>query len=385
VDWVESGGKSPDELLDLCLRRIAAADSEIRAWVQVAPQAGLRRGPLRGIPFGAKDIIETRGMATEYGSALLAGRQGTHDAAVIGALRGQGAVLLGKTHTTVFASLDPAPTRNPRLMGHTPGGSSSGSAAAVAAGMAPFALGTQTLGSVLRPASYCGICGFKPTFGRISMEGVRPFAPSLDTLGLFTETADDMACLWSRSFGTDASGAQLPPLGRIGELPDTGLPAVPLRAPEGWDELTAAARLINAYEGARTHGELLARHGDAVGAMLAGLLRRGLAIPEEEYAAARRHVEQMRGVMARLFDEYPLLLSAAAAGPAPAGLESTGDPSRNAPWTALGVPVISVPLPTDGAPLGLQIAAAWGRDDELVAAAAELERVLRKVAGQALS
>ena len=158
-------------------------------------------GLLDGIPFGVKDIFETRGLATEYGSRLYEGRKGTVDAHVVGSLRRTGAVLLGKTRTTAFASFDPAPTRNPRFPGHTPGGSSSGSAAAVAAGMVPFALGSQTLGSVLRPASFCGICGFKPSFGLLSAEGVMPFAPSLDTVGLFTATAADMAELWSRGFG----------------------------------------------------------------------------------------------------------------------------------------------------------------------------------------
>jgi len=375
VEWLEQDEKGRAELLDLCLRRIAEGDGEVRAWVQVAPQPPLADGPLRGIPFGAKDIIETCGMPTECGSALLAGRLGTRDAAVIRELRSMGAVLLGKTHTTAFASFDPAPTRNPRLPGHTPGGSSSGSAAAVAAGMVPFALGTQTLGSVLRPASYCGVCGFKPTYGRLPMEGVMPFAPSLDTLGLFTGTAGDMACLWERSWGSPKPVAELPPMGQVGALPATGLPVVSLKMPDGWGELLAAARLINDYKGARTHRELLARHGEAIGARLAELIRHGLALTEDEYAAARKHVEAMRGAMARVFDAYPLLLSAAATGPAPEGLESTGDPSANAPWTALGVPAISVPIFRQAAPLGLQITAAWGRDDELVAAAALVERV----------
>ena len=201
IDRLESGELTPQSLLDLCLRRIAEADPAIRAWVEVNPQPCSADGLLQGIPFGVKDIIETRGMATEYGSPLYAGRKGERDASVVAGLRGGGAVLLGKTHTTAFASFDPAPTRNPRLAGHTPGGSSSGSAAAVAGGMVPFALGTQTLGSVLRPASYCGICGFKPSFGLIPIDGILPFAPSLDTLGFFTESAADMECLWSRGFG----------------------------------------------------------------------------------------------------------------------------------------------------------------------------------------
>src|SRR3954451_23156445 len=188
------------------MRRIALTELDVRAWVEVIPQEPAFTGPLNGIPFGAKDIFETSGLATEYGSPLYEGRKGTYDAHVIGDLRRTGAVLLGKTRTTPFASFDATPTRNPRLSGTTPGGGSSGSAAAVAAGMVPFALGTQTLGSVLRPASYCGICGFKPSFGLLSMEGVLPFAPSLDTVGLFTESAADMAELWSRGFGGRPSG-----------------------------------------------------------------------------------------------------------------------------------------------------------------------------------
>jgi Asp-tRNA(Asn)/Glu-tRNA(Gln) amidotransferase A subunit family amidase len=361
---LESGVKTAGDALDLCLHRIAADEAEVRAWVRVAPQPALGHGPLDGVPFGAKDIMETASLPTAYGSPLFAGGEPGRDGAVIRQLRELGAVLLGKTHTTAFASFDPAPTRNPRLPGHTPGGSSSGSAAAVAAGMAPFALGTQTLGSVLRPASYCGVCAFKPTFGLLSTDGVMAFAPSLDTVGMFTATAADMACLWERSFGRAAVCAELPPVG------DTGA----IRMPSGWDGLLPAAFLINEYEGARSHRDLLAKHGDAIGAKLAALLRRGLTIGEAEYAAARHHVDRMRGEMARVFEEYPLLISLAAAGGAPAGMESTGDPSPNAPWTALGVPAISVPLPVEGAPMGLQVAALWGRDDDLVAAAALLEQ-----------
>jgi Asp-tRNA(Asn)/Glu-tRNA(Gln) amidotransferase A subunit family amidase len=366
LEWRDRGERSPAELLDLCLRRIAGCNRDVRAWVEVAPQAPLSEGPLTGIPFGAKDIFETRGMATEYGSPLFAGRQGSCDAAAIQHLRARGAVLLGKTHTTAFASFDAAPTRNPRLPGHTPGGSSSGSAAAVAAGMAPFALGTQTLGSVLRPASYCGVCGFKPTHGRISLEGVMPFAPSLDTGGLFTQSADDMACLWERSWGS-AVAAPVPKPTRTGDI----------AMPDGWDALLPASLLINAYEGARTHRELLERHGDAIRLKLAALLRHGLSIADDEYESARAHVAAMRAAMRPIFDEYPILI-APGAGPAPAGLESTGDPAPFAPWTALGVPAISIPLRVEGPPLGLQLIAAWDRDDELVAAAVELDRIIRR-------
>ena len=380
-----------EDLLPLCLRRIAELDSEVRAWVEVAPQASTADGPLRGVPFGAKDIFETRGMATEYGSPLYAGRKGERDAAVIDDLRKAGAVLLGKTHTTAFASFDPAPTRNPRWPGHTPGGSSSGSAAAVAAGMVPFALGTQTLGSVLRPASYCGVCGFKPSFGLIPNEGVLPFAPSLDTVGFFTETVADMACLWSRGFGGGSNARLLraahfrvaaeEPMARAvndaaERLRAGGVPVDALDLPEGWDRLAAAARTINDYEGARTHAARYREFGERIGLRLAALVGRGLEMPEGEYTDALAHVTRMRARLANVLWEYPAILSPAATGPAPAGFDSTGDPANNAPWTALGVPAISVPLAVAGAPLGLQITAAWGRDDALVAVAEQAEALL---------
>src|SRR4029077_17456903 len=165
-------------------------DQELRAWVEVAPQDPLGSGPLDGIPFGVKDIFETRGLPAGFGAPAYSSRKGQADAALVMQLRSPGAAMMGKTQTTALASFDPSPTRNPRNPDYTPGGSSSGSAAAVAAGLVPFALGSQTQGSVIRPASYCGAAGFKPTFGLLSLEGVLPFAPSLDTAGLFTQDAD---------------------------------------------------------------------------------------------------------------------------------------------------------------------------------------------------
>ncbi|MGO9260433.1 MAG: amidase [Bryobacteraceae bacterium] len=348
-------------------------------------------GPLAGIPFGAKDIFETRGMATEYGSPLYAGRKGEADAAVIAELRAQGAILLGKTQTTAFASFDAAPTRNPRAPGHTPGGSSAGSAAAVAAGMVPFALGTQTLGSVLRPASYCGVCGFKPSFGLIPIEGVLPFAPSLDTVGFFTATVEDMNFLWSRGFGgssdvalRDLARLRVPceePMARAMEDAAQRLRAAGIRVddmdpPAGWEAVVEAAYAINTYEGARTHERLYRDFGERIGERLAALVRRGLAMPAEEYEAARERVERMRGEISRILWEYPAILSPAATGPPPAGFDFTGDPAANAPWTALGVPAISVPLPGYDLPMGLQLTGAWGRDDAVVVVAAQAERFL---------
>jgi len=348
--------------VDDCLGRIAECDSEIRAWVEVRPQAAIGSGPFDGVPFGAKDIFETRGLATEYGSPLYAGRKGEEDAALVAALRARGAILLGKTHTTAFASFDPAPTRNPRVPGHTPGGSSAGSAAAVAAGMAAFAIGTQTLGSILRPAAYCGVCGFKPTFGLLPMAGALPFAPSLDTAGFFTATAADMAELWSRYRGV--------------ALPAVEDGAGEFVAPAGWNELIEAAYVVNRCEGARSHAARLERFGDRMGARLAALLRHGLATPESEYGAALAHIAAMRRRMEEMFVRHRFLLSPAAAGPAPAGFETTGDPACNAPWTALGVPAIAVPIRGAEPPVGMQITAAWGDDDALVAFADHWESTM---------
>jgi Asp-tRNA(Asn)/Glu-tRNA(Gln) amidotransferase A subunit family amidase len=388
---LNSGEKTPADLLEICLRRIAVSEPDIRAWVEVTPQAPLADGLLNGIPFGVKDIFETRGLATEYGSPLYEGRKGAVDAHVVSGLRRTGAVLLGKTRTTAFASFDPAATRNPRLPGHTPGGSSAGSAAAVAAGMAPFALGTQTLGSVLRPASFCGVCGFKPSFGLLSFEGVMPFAPSLDTVGFFTATAAGMSELWSRGFGgrfdSDlhrAAWMRIPAddamqhalAGAVERLRARGVTVDEIEPPDGWERLRSAARTINQYEGARSQRARFEAFGDRIGSKLAGLVRAGLRLAQSEYDDARAHVEHMKVEVSSIFWDYPAILTPAAAGPAPAGLGTTGEPSHNAPWTALGVPAISVPLPVEGAPLGVQIAAGWGRDDALVSVAAQLEALI---------
>ena len=196
TQWLGASAKIRKLALQRCLERIQTLEPSIHAWVQVSPQKNTDRGRLPGIPCGVKDIVETKGLATEYGSPIYKGRIGITDAAIIREMRKHGAILLGKTQTTAFAYQTPAPTRNPRDLEHTPRGSSSGSAAAVAASMVPFAIGEQTRGAVLRPASFCGVTGFKPTYGLLSMEGVLPLSKSLDTLGFFTHTPVDMLALW---------------------------------------------------------------------------------------------------------------------------------------------------------------------------------------------
>ncbi len=392
ISAIENGEQTAAQVVAECLRRIAAIDPEVHAWAAVAhlPPPHLD-GPLFGLPFGAKDIFEARGLPLSYGSPLYSDQISTKNAALVRELLGAGATLLGKTHTTAFASFDPAPTRNPRFPGHTPGGSSAGSAAAVAAGMVPFAIGTQTLGSVLRPASYCGICGFKPSFGLIPFEGALHFAPSLDTVGFFTETVDDMKVLWERAFDArcDAEISRLlclrvsaeEPMERalqhaVGQLRAAGVSVDMADPPEGWNALLDAAHTVNAYEGARSHEQRYRDFGERLGTRLAELIRHGLAIPDEAYQSAREHIAHMRGVISSIFWEYPAILTPAATGPAPAGLHSTGDPSPNARWTALGVPRGVPPSPREAVPLGLQITAAWGRDEALISVAAQIEKLL---------
>jgi Asp-tRNA(Asn)/Glu-tRNA(Gln) amidotransferase A subunit family amidase len=391
--WLAAPRAAREDALRSCLDRIRDLDPGIHAWVQVLPQAPTGDGPLAGIPFAAKDIIETRGLATEYGSPIYKGRIGTEDAAIVSELRRRGAILLGKTHTAAFAYRTPAPTRNPRRVAHTPGGSSSGSAAAVAAGMVPFALGTQTQGSVLRPASYCGVTGFKPTYGTFPMDGILPLAKSLDTLGFFTESAADMLALWE-ALGRDAGGAWDTPAG----VPDTAPDAEPamasafeqtvarLRAAgvsvttvdlgDMLPALNASSRTVMFYEGARVHEQRYRDHGSALG-HLADLVREGLRIPAEEYENALWHIAACRARMSALYETTPVIIVPAATGPAPFGLASTGDARMNAPWTALGTPAISIPMASAGAlPLGLQLTANPGEDGRVLRAAVRLEALL---------
>jgi len=408
---IRAGEITPAEIVERCLRRIDECDGGIQAWAYLAREEAQReaallsgelktrgpRGPLHGIPFGVKDIFDTAGMPTEWGSPICRGRLPGEDAALVAQLRKAGAIVLGKTHTTAFAYYDPGPTRNPHNLAHTSGGSSSGSAAAVAAGMIPFALGSQTQGSVLRPASFCGIVGLKPTFGRLPLQGVLPFAPSLDHAGLFTRTVEDMIFLW-KALGNDA-------LERPAELrlafvpwpPDGGLEAEMseamnacrerLRASgakvtevvpaQGFIALSQATRTVMKYEGARFHGERFREHGEKIGAALAALVKEGLSIAEEDYRQALRVLESCRREMAVLSSEHPVWLTPAALGPAPEGLASTGDPRCNLPFTALGVPALTLPFARSkkGLPLGLQLTAPAGREDLLLAAALACERV----------
>jgi amidase len=342
--------------------------------------------------------METRGLSTEYGSPVYKGRIGTADAAIVQDLRRRGAVLLGKTHTTAFAYRDPGPTRNPRNLDHTPGGSSSGSAAAVAAGMVPFALGTQTGGSVLRPASFCGVTGFKPTYGLIPTDGVLQFAKSLDTVGFFTNTPADMLALWSaldRPTGLEKGGEDetfaiaapdpMPEVepemaaafqGALSSLASRGASIRKVNIAALLVKLTEANRVLMYYEGARFHQQRYQEFGDRLGSM-AALVREGLQIPQSHYNETRRFIAESQAHLVELYKATPIILVPAATGPAPLGLSSTGDSRMNAPWTALGTPAISIPMPVAGKlPLGLQLTGAPGDDARVLRTALRLDRIL---------
>jgi Asp-tRNA(Asn)/Glu-tRNA(Gln) amidotransferase A subunit family amidase len=392
-DWLRADRKAREAGLQSCLERIHSGDGSIHAWVQVLPQKPTGDGKLSGIPFAAKDIMETRGLSTEYGSPIYKGRIGTEDAAIVQELRRRGAILMGKTHTTAFAYRDPGPTRNPRNLEHTPGGSSSGSAAAVAAGMVPFALGTQTAGSVLRPASFCGVTGFKATYGLLSLDGVLPFAKSLDTLGFFTNTPADMLRLWDslgHSIGQEedfAVGAPDPMpevepemkvafQNTLASLRKAGVSIRGADISPMLTQLTQAVNTIMFYEGARFHQQRFEQFGDRLGQMGA-LVREGLQIPVARYDEALRFVSASRSRITEMYKSTPVILVPAATGPAPLGLSSTGDSRMNAPWTALGTPAISIPMPVaDGLPLGLQLTAAPGEDARVLRTAVRLSRMM---------
>ena len=404
VQWMQVSRREREDALKACLQRIQMLDPRIQAWVQVAPQPALGDGPLAGIPFGAKDIMETRGLSTEYGSPIYKGRLGSTDAAIVTSLRRRGAVLVGKTHTTAFAFRTPAPTRNPRNLEHTPGGSSSGSAAAVAAGMVPFALGSQTRGSILRPASYCGVTGFKPTYGLVPIDGVLPYSKSLDTVGFFTHTPADMLALWEAMGHSSGLPAVAPVGAEVGSdaplivgvpnpMPDVdaematavqnaidklrraGIRTQSIDIAELLKTLNTATYDIAFYEAARFHEQRWKEHGARL-LELADLVEKGLKMPAERYEQALRQVRDGQSRLSELYRTTPVILVPAATGAPPQGLSYTGDPRINAPWTGLGTPAVSIPMPVTGLPLGLQVTANRGEDGRVLRAAVRVHQVL---------
>ena len=406
-----SGKLTASDLLEASSRAIGDLEDPIGAWVSLAltraadEARGLDRkiqkegalGPLHGVPVGIKDIFDTAALPTEWGAPTKRNRQPERDCALVARLRDLGCIVIGKTVTTAFAYFDTGPTRNPANLAHTPGGSSSGSAAAVAAGMVPLAVGSQTQGSVLRPASFCGVTGFKPGFGVLPLAGVMPFAPSLDHAGLFCRTPSDMRVAW-RALGFEHRSRALdtlttiewPPAGGIGatmrravdaalaKLAAEGVQVRAVPRPAFFDDLPDALFTVMAAEAASVHGEHYRQHGPLVGAKLASLLDQGMRIGRREYRAALATLEAGRARYSKWAAEHPIVATPAATGTAPRGLGSSGDPRCNAPFTALGAPAISIPAPVGAGqlPAGIQLTAGRGQEAALLASAAAWHRLL---------
>ena len=412
---------SSQELVQACFARIDEFEPSIAAWthldketaMQQALQAdqyrsrGLALGALHGLPVGIKDIIDTRDYATENGTVLHHGRKPEKDATLVSLLKEAGAIILGKTVTTELAVFAPGKTRNPHNTEHTPGGSSSGSAAAVASAMVPLAIGTQTNGSVIRPASYCGVYGFKPSFARISRHGVLQQSPPLDTIGMFARSLEDLALIADVLMRFDAQDEvmipQAPPC--ISSVMAEPVPADPIfafvRTPawkqveqvtkDGFRELIEAANANNRktidivdlptgfediYEHHRTIMEadlaksFATEYNRGKAEMSAGLcemIERGHKVTDSQYDASMTMIESYGDALNEVFESYDAILTPATLGPAPAGLEATGNPVMNTIWTFCGTPAINLPLlqSPEGLPLGVQLVGEKGDDARL--------------------
>ncbi len=401
------------EVAEACLARISERDSEIRAWAHFDSQqvraiasaldAGVIRGPLHGLPLGVKDIFDTCDSPTAYGSPIYAGHVPAADAACIALARNAGGLVFGKTMTTEFATYAAATTVNPHNIRHTPGGSSSGSAAAVADSMVPLAFGTQTAGSVIRPASFCGTVGYKPSYGWIARAGVKLVAESLDTIGVFSRSVEDAALLVGALTGRNelielraADG----PI-RIGicrthdwARADSGVATVLTRAertlaaagaatvttdlPDDFSALGEAFDAIYGYEIAQSFAYEYTAHRNDLSEQLRSMLASAATIKAEDYDRARTAADECRRRLTDVFGHCDVLLTPSACSEAPAGLTSTGSPALNRIWTLLHVPCINVPAGSGprGLPIGLQVIGRRDDDARTLAAAAWIARQL---------
>lgn len=409
--------QTAETIVEAHLARIRERDPAIRAWTAVDPAAAAARaraldggpieGLLHGLPIGVKDVIDTAELPTEYGSPIYRGHRPARDADCVVAALQAGAVVLGKTATTEFATFQPAATVNPRNMAHTPGGSSSGSAAAVADGMVPLALGTQTFGSVIRPASYCGIVGYKPTFGMIPRAGVKRLAESLDTIGVFARSVADAALLVGALAGhaslasvaeidappqigicrthewdaVDASArAVLDDAGRA--LAAAGATVSAVELPARFAELGAANVEIYGYELSRNLAWERRTHPDLLSARLKEDIDAGALVDRPRYERAQQLARDCREAFPSAIDGFDVLLTPSTTGEAPLGLDSTGSPVMNRLWTLLHVPAVSVPSGSgpNGLPIGLQVIGRRGDDRRTLSVAAWIHARLAQAA-----
>jgi Asp-tRNA(Asn)/Glu-tRNA(Gln) amidotransferase A subunit family amidase len=412
---IDSGKLDSETLLKACFARIAARQPDVRAWEAVERQDSVQRAmaldkvarhsPLHGIPIGVKDIIETAALTTSYGSPIYRGHKPGKDAPCVKALIASGAIMLGKTVSTEFAYFTPGPTANPHALDHTPGGSSSGSAAAVADGQVTIALGTQTAGSVIRPAAFCGVVGYKGTSGWISMEGVKPLSPTLDTLGFFVRAVADLELI-RRAFGhkpiPGMPEAATGPAPRIAfcrtpwwdaadedtkrvlervvvKLSRQGAPISQFVTPSEFEGLNDAQLAIMTKEATRAFVDERKFHAEQLSPQFREMLERGDAVGVREETAAKALATKCRNLLSHAFRDIDLILTPAAPGAAPKGLDRTGDPIFNRAWTLLGNPCIALPAGknAEGLPLAIQLVGPSGADVETIRHAAWIEAALR--------
>lgn len=382
-------------------------DHELRAWVGLRPRVEVAAdersaptGPLQGAGIGVKDLIDVRGLPTRAGSAATTpDRPAEQDAGCVTTLRAAGGVIVGKTVTTEYGYFSPGPTRNPRGLAHTPGGSSSGSAAAVASGMVTYALGTQTAGSLTRPASYCGVAGMVLAHGTVSLEGVTGLSPSLDSLGLLAPGTDELHTLWRAFAAKQTVHGRLPQhvlvwsgqeLSEIApsmsaavdrtahRLEALGVQVERLSMPDTLTSMSEQHALVMAYEAARHRKTLLEEPAwNRISPQLQHLLSSGREMPDSKYHSAletrHRALEQFQEIL-----KDSVILGPGAPGPAPQGLDATGSPVLSRPWQLLGLPAVIVPVASteDGLPLGAQIIGAAGREADLLAAGSAVQHRL---------
>ena len=404
---VAAGKLTAEAVTRACLDRIAAIEPEVKAWIFLDPELALAqaraldrgpsKGPLHGVPFGLKDIIDTVDMPTGHGSPIYAGNRVARDAAAVAACRAAGGVVLGKTVSTEFAHRHPGATRNPWNTAHTPGGSSSGSAAAVGARMAPVAFGTQTTGSTIRPAAFCGAVGYKPSYGDFCVTGVGDNVPSFDTLGLIARSVDDLALFRYVVMGLPQRPlAETPVKGlRVGfcrsafwdraepstqaliertaeALAMAGAKVADFAMPDGEASLPEAVRKVSGFEFARVMTYERLNHGDKLSrALLDGRVADGLACSYEDYRAAERAIDDYRRRFAAAMELVDILLTPSAPGEAPEGIGATGDAIFNNLWTTTHVPAVTLPagMGPKGLPLGVQLIGRPHQDHRLLEAA----------------
>ena len=406
---IEAGDLSPAAVIDMCAQAIDAREAEINAFAALdvagarsqAQAAGLAAQPLRGLPVGIKDIFDTVDFPTEYGTSIYAGNRPRGDAALVALIRRAGGIVLGKTVTTELAFLNPPNTRNPHDPTRSPGGSSSGSAAGVAAGMLPIAIGSQTGGSVIRPASYCGVTGFKPSYRILPTAGMKHFAVYLDTAGVFAARVADVAfaaaAITGRDLRIDRATAQAPRIALVrtnvwGEASPAMQGAVEATAKvaaaagarvtePAWPALLTDAfrahTAIQEYEAYRTLAFEYDRHRDRLSPILRDTLDKAAAVTADEYDAARRTTKRTRALLVDFMADVDVLLTPSAPGAAP-GPDSTGPATFNRLWTLMGTPCVNVAALKDsaGMPLGMQIVGRFGRDHDTLLAAQFVEQAL---------